>query len=237
MIELALGCARVVFTDRHGGVSVAPYDSMNLAGHVDDDPRAVAQNYRVLARDLGAVDPSGWVRPFHVHGTDVITVTAPPATSVDADGSATTVAGLPLVALGADCAPIALANDTAVAAIHAGWRGALGGVVEAGVAAVRELGTGPLRAAIGPCICVGHYEFGVDALAPLVERFGEQVAGTTTEGHPAFDLPGALHQALDDAGVDEVTDARRCTAESVDHFSFRRDGRTGRHAVIVVKRP
>jgi YfiH family protein len=236
VIELALGCARVVFTDRHGGVSVAPYESMNLAGHVDDDPVAVEENYRALAGGLGLSEPSGWVRPFHVHGTDVLTVTVAPTESVDADGSATSVAGLPLVALGADCAPIALANDTAVAAIHAGWRGALGGVVEAGVAAVRELGSGPVRAAIGPCICVNHYEFGADALAPLVARFGEEVAGTTTDGRPALDLPRALLLALDGAGVNEVTDTRRCTVESSDHFSYRRDGRTGRQAVIVVKK-
>ncbi len=235
MIELSVGCARVVFTDRRGGVSIAPFDAMNLAGHVEDDPGAVAENYRVLARELGLVDPDGWVRPFHVHGTEVLTVSEPLAPSVEADGSATSALGLPLVAMGADCAPIALANDTAVAAIHAGWRGALGGVVEAGVAAVRALGDGPVRAAIGPCICVHHYEFGADALVPLIDRFGSLVAGTTERGGLAFDLPRALQVALDDAGVDEVTDTRCCTVESVDHYSYRRDGRTGRQAVIVVK--
>jgi YfiH family protein len=235
VIELGLGCARVVFTDRHGGVSAAPFDSMNLAGHVEDDPAAVAANYRALADALGLVEPEGWVRPLHVHGTDVLTVSGVPAGPVDADGAATRVTGLPLVAMGADCAPIALASDTAVAAIHAGWRGALGGVVEAGVAAVRALGAGPVRAAIGPCVCVRHYEFGLDALAPLVDRFGAQVAGTTDDGRVAFDLPLALQQALDDAGVDEVTDTRCCTVESADHYSYRRDGRTGRQAVIVVK--
>ncbi len=235
MIELTLGCARVVFTDRHGGVSVAPFASMNLAGHVDDDPAAVDENFDRLAAQLGLVEPSTWSRPFHVHGTRVLKLDAAPPARVDADGSATTTTGLPLVALGADCAPIALANDTAVAAIHAGWRGALDGVVEAGVAAVRALGTGPVRAAIGPCICVRHYEFGIDALAPLTARFGESVAGTTNEGAPAFDLPRALHLALQDAGVDEVTDVQTCTLESVDHFSYRRDHRTGRQAVVVVK--
>jgi YfiH family protein len=237
MIELVLGCGRVVFTDRHGGASIAPFDSMNLAGHVDDDPAAVAQNYRTLARDLGLVDPERWVRPFHVHGTHVLIVSEPPETPVDADGAATAVSGMPLVAMGADCAPIALANDTAVAAIHAGWRGALDGVVEAGVAAVRSLGSGPVRAAIGPCVCARHYEFGEDTLVPLVARFGQQVAGTTADGHLAFDLPRALQVALDGAGVDEVTDTRCCTVASADHYSYRRDGRTGRQAVIVVKAP
>lgn len=239
MIELTLGCARVVFTDRHGGTSVAPFDAMNLAGHVGDDPAAVLENSRVLAAQLGLIDPSGWVRPFHVHGTDVLEITTAPTAEtapVDGDGAATAMADLPLVALGADCAPIALANDTAVAAIHAGWRGARDGVVEHGVAALHRLGRGSVRGAIGPCICVRHYEFGADALEPLVARFGESVAGTTDDGRPAFDLPLALRHALAEAGVDEVTDTRCCTAESADHYSYRRDGVTGRHGVVVVKR-
>lgn len=242
MIELELGCARAVFTDRHGGVSAPPYDSMNLAGHVDDDPAAVAQNYERLAAELGLTDPAGWVRPVHVHGTEVVEIDAGPDAAerrgpIEGDGSVTTAPGLPLVALGADCAPIALANDSAVAAIHAGWRGALDGVVEAGVAAVQSSGRGPLRAAIGPCICVDHYEFGIDALAPLVARFGTEVEGTTSAGHVAFDLPLALRRALEAAGVDEITDTRCCTYESADHYSYRRDGRTGRHGVVVVKQP
>jgi hypothetical protein len=235
VIELALGCARVAFTDRNGGASRPPYDSMNLAWHVEDDPASVDHSYRMLADRLGLGDPAAWVRPFHVHGTDVLEVTAALPRRVDADGSATAVAGLPLVALGADCAPIALANDTAVAAVHAGWRGALGGVVEAGVAAVRDLGAGPVRAAIGPCICVRHYEFGEDALVPLVDRFGSSVVGRTDEGKHAFDLPLAIRVALADAGVEDVTDTACCTVESVEHFSYRRDHRTGRQGVVVVK--
>jgi hypothetical protein len=236
VIELLLGCARVAFTDRHGGASAAPYESMNLAWHVEDDARAVDRSYEMLAARLGLPAPASWVRPVHVHGADVLRVDSAPPGPVDADGSATAVPGLPLVAMGADCAPIALANDTAVAAIHAGWRGALGGVVEAGVEAVRALGEGTVRAAIGPCICVRHYEFGADALEPLVGRFGREVAGRTDSGSPAFDLPLAIRRALAEVGVDEVVDTACCTVESPDHFSFRRDGRTGRQAVVVVKR-
>jgi hypothetical protein len=224
MHELALGCARVVFTDRHGGTSAAPFDTLNLAGHVGDEPAAVVRNHEMLAARLGLPAPARWARPFHVHGTTVVTVDEAPAPGVEADGSATDTPGLPLVALGADCAPIALATDTAVAAVHAGWRGAAAGVVEAGVAAVRALGTGPVRAAIGPCICVRHYEFGADTLAEVVERFGPSVSGTTDAGAPALDLPRALHLALASAGVDDVTDLGCCTVESADHYSYRRDG-------------
>jgi YfiH family protein len=224
-----------VFTDRHGGVSAAPFDSLNLAGHVGDDPAAVAANFEALAGRLGLVGPDRWVRPFHVHGTTVVEVEAAPAAVVEGDGSATATAGLPLVALGADCAPIGLANDTAVAAVHAGWRGAVAGVVEEGVRRVRALGTGRVRAAIGPCICVRHYEFGAGDLATVVDRFGSGVAGHTEDGRPALDLPGALRIALAGAGVDEIVDAGPCTVESPDHYSYRRDGRTGRQGVVVVK--
>jgi YfiH family protein len=233
--EIALGCARVVFTDRHGGVSAPPFDSLNLAGHVGDDPAAVAANFEALADRLGLVAPDRWVRPFHVHGTTVLEVDEAPAAAVEGDGSVTASAGLPLVALGADCAPIGLANDTAVAAVHAGWRGAVAGVVEEGVRRVRALGTGPVRAAIGPCICMRHYEFGPGDLATVVARFGPEVAGETAAGRPALDLPQALRLALAEARVEEIVDTVACTVESPDHYSFRRDGRTGRQAVVVVK--
>ncbi len=80
-----------------------------------------------------------------------------------------------------------------------------------------------------------HYEFGRDALAPIVARFGDSVAGTTSAGGVALDLPRALQRALGDAGVEDVTDIGRCTFESPDHYSYRRDRRTGRQAVVVVK--
>ena len=173
MIELSLGCARVVFTDRHGGVSVAPFDSMNLAGHVGDDPDAVAENHRILraararrAGTLGAAVP----RARHATCSRVDRARRrarrgrrrarrPRRAAARRDGRG----------LRADRAR----ERHRGRGDPRGWRGALGGVVEAGVAAVRELGNGPVRAAIGPCICVRHYEFGADALVPLVARFGD----------------------------------------------------------------
>jgi hypothetical protein len=107
--------------------------------------------------------------------------------------------------------------------------------VEAGVAAIRRIGSGPVRAAVGPCICARHYEFGADAIVPLVARFGVDVRVTLGDGRVAFDLPLALRRALEDVGVDEITDPCGCTFESADHYSYRRDGTTGRQAVIVVK--
>lgn len=241
-IERRLGGARALFTDRWGGDSAAPFDSLNLAGHVGDDPDAVGTNRARVAAMLEVPDAS-WVLPRHVHGSTVLRMDEAFELGVGAsdhpegDGAATNQSGVLLGALGADCAPIAIANDTACAAVHAGWRGAVGGVVEAGVAAVRALGTGRVRAVVGPCICVRHYEFGAAELANIVARRGPSVEGRTDSGNPAFDLRGAIRLAFAHAEVDtediEVLDV--CTAESTDHYSYRRDGVTGRHGVAVTR--
>lgn len=231
-----------MFTDRWRGVSASPFESLNLARHVGDDPDAVNTNRARVATMIEAPD-SAWVLPRHVHGSTVLTIDESCAVGVEAsdhheaDGAATNRFGVLLGALGADCAPIAIANDTACAAVHAGWRGAVGGVVEAGVTAVRALGTGRVRAVVGPCICVRHYEFGATALGDIAARVGPGVCGQTDAGHPAFDLRGAIRMAFaraDVADADvEVLDI--CTAESTDHYSYRRDGVTGRHGVVVTR--
>jgi len=242
LIERRLGSARALFTDRRGGDSVAPFDSLNLADHVGDNPDAVRTNRARVATMMDAPDAS-WVLPRHVHGSTVLRIDETIELDVrvshhpEGDGAATNRVGVLLGALGADCAPIAIANDTACAAVHAGWRGAVGGVVEAGVAAVRALGTGRVRAVVGPCICVRHYEFGAAELGNIVARTGPSVAGRTESGDPAFDLRGAIRLAFARAEVDaediEVLDV--CTAESTDHYSYRRDGVTGRHGVVVTR--
>lgn len=235
IIRRELGAATVAFTDRHGGTSADPFATLNLARHVGDVPATVIANQRIVAADLDRPD-APWVMPHHVHGTTVLAVTDAARDGEDADGVATQRAGLLLAALGADCAPIAIANDSACAAVHAGWRGAVGGVVAAGVAVVRALGKGPVRAIIGPCVCVEHYEFGADLLARLADECGPEVAGRTAEGGPAFDLRATLLAQFRRGGVEEVEVIDVCTVESPDHYSYRRDGLTGRQGVVVVKR-
>lgn len=233
MIERRLGGARVGFTTRHGGVSVPPFDTLNLARHVDDDPDSVEANRNIVARALGIPDAPR-VLPHHVHGTTVLRVTDATSDGATGDGVATNQTGILLGALGADCAPIAIANDTACAVVHAGWRGAVNGVVEAGAAAVRSLGTGRVRAVVGPCVCVAHYEFGAELLDELADRVGPEVRGQSASGGPAFDLRGAIGAAFIRAGVDEIEVLDICTVESADHFSYRRDGLTGRHGVVAI---
>ena len=118
--------------------------------------------------------------------------------------------------------------------VHAGHRGLEHGVIEAAVAALRQIGRGPVRAYLGPCIRPDRYEFGAADLARLVARFGPSVEGRTRTGRPAFDVPAAVRRALEQCGVEPLDDLGVCTAASAEHFSYRRDGVTGRQATIAV---
>jgi purine-nucleoside/S-methyl-5'-thioadenosine phosphorylase / adenosine deaminase len=230
---------RVVFTDRIGGTSAPPYDSLNLGDHVGDDPARVLANRARLAELVGGVpgDPARWVWLRQVHGSAVVTLEGAPSSPPEADAAVTGAVGLPLVVLAADCAPVALAAPGAVAVVHAGWPGLEQGVLGAAVAALRAVAPGPVRAWLGPCVHPARYEFGADLLARLVDRLGSEVASTTEAGTPALDIPRAVRVSLARAGVDDLTDVSVCTAASPDHFSHRRDGVTGRQAVVVVRAP
>jgi YfiH family protein len=240
VIERRVGPVRVVFTDRRDGVSRGPYASCNLGDHVGDDPGAVAENRRALAATLSLPDPGGWVWLRQVHGAAVVTVTGAPASGgpPEADAAVTTRAGLALVVLTADCAPIALCTPDAVAVVHAGWPGLLAGVVGAAVDALRvAAGGGEVRAVLGPCVHPARYEFGAADLARVVDRFGDAVAARTDGGRPALDIPAAVRIALAERGVNDVDDVGVCTSASADHFSHRRDGVTGRQALIAMMGP
>ena len=235
LIALEVDGARVAFTDRHGGVSIAPYDTANLGFATGDDPNAVTESRRRVAHELGdARHARGWAWVRQVHGTDVVDVHTPGGGG-DADALVTTGTDLSLVVLAADCAPIALVAGGAVAAVHCGWRGLLAGVVDAAVRVVRERGRAPVRAVVGPCISPQHYEFGADELEQVTRRLGPAVAGRTETGGPALDLRAGVGVALESAGVDDRSDVDVCTYASADHFSHRRDGVTGRQALIVTR--
>ena len=217
--------ATVLFTTRRGGVSRPPFDTLNLGPFTDDDPAAIARNRTLLAQRVGRPVLQG----RQVHGTHVERVAEPVASEpCDADGQATALADTAALVLTADCLAIALATPTAVAMVHAGWRGLAGGIVEEGVAAVRELGgEGPLTAAIGPAAGGCCYEVG--------DEVREQL-GQAPKGGPApIDLKAIARARLARAGAAEVHDVGLCTmcSEPGLFFSHRRDdGRTGRQAGV-----
>jgi YfiH family protein len=237
-VEVRIGATRVVFTDRNGGVSERPYDTANLGLLTDDAPERVRENRRRLGAAIGGAvaDADRWFRFRQVHGASVVVADRPRGPAApEADAAVTAAEGLPLAVLTADCAPVALVAGDAVGAVHAGWRGLVGGVVETAVDAVYRLERAPVQAVIGPCIHPDRYAFGAADLDRIAARLGPGVRGRTGDGEPALDLRAAVRAALTKVGVTDVTDVDVCTAASPDHFSFRRDGTTGRQAMLVVR--
>ncbi len=178
------------FFTREGGVSEGPYASLNCSGSGGDDPAHVAENRARIARHLGATTLLGLTQ---VHSAAIVTVTEPwaPGEGVRADGMVTARPGLALGIVTADCAPVLFHSDGVIGAVHAGWRGAVGGILENTVAAMQALGAGPITAAIGPCIRQPSYEVG-DDLRDAVLASGDHAACFTPgrPGHWHFDLPG-----------------------------------------------
>jgi polyphenol oxidase len=219
----------VVFTTRVGGVSEGPYASLNLGRKSGDEVERVDENRRIACEAIGA-DLEQLALNFQVHSERVVQA-APGARGEHADGLWTDEPGLPILAMSADCLPIALArtdaDQPAVAVLHAGWRGLLAGIAEAGV---RALGGRGVVAAIGPGIGPCCYEVGDEVAAPFRERFGADVVREERR----LDLWTSAERALHAAGVERVTRFDRCTAcEPETFFSHRRDqGRTGRQGVI-----
>jgi polyphenol oxidase len=228
---------RYWFSDRNGGQSKLPYTSLNLGAGVGDDPADVAANRTMLAGQCGLPPPGiAWMR--QVHGTQVRYAGAGwPDRDPDAcDAVYTDVPGLALAVLVADCLPVLIADPQArlAGAAHAGREGMAAGVVGALVGAMTAAGASPgrMRAVIGPAICGGCYE--------VPEQMRDRVAGAvpeagciTTAGTPGLDLAAGVRAQLSAAGVGGIEHDARCTRESAELYSYRRDGVTGRFAGLV----
>ena len=232
------------FSARTGGVSAAPYDSLNLSEGVGDDPAAVRTNRSRLLTTLG-LDPAGVAFATQVHGATCLT----PVVSGWAgtgDALATRDAGPVLVVGTADCLAVLLWDATrpAIAAAHAGWRGTLAGVVPRTVETLVELGSQPanLRAALGPRIGPCCFEVGPEVAEQFVPEDRSARAGRAT-----IDLARAVIRqlraaGLPEAGVFDVANspgASACTAcDAARYFSHRRDqGQTGRAWGVISTRP
>jgi YfiH family protein len=226
--EDAPGPYEVVFSTREGGVSEGPYASLNLGRATADEPERVNENRRRLCAEVGA-EPDALAMNYQHHSADVLRARAG-SRGARGDGIWTDARGLPVLALAADCLPIALArangSQPALALLHAGWRGLLEGIVPAGVSA---LGGGAVAAVVGPAIGPCCYEVGEDVADRFRRAFG---FGLYRDGR--LDLWTAAERALRAAGCVRVDRIDLCTACSPERFfSHRRDeGLTGRQGVI-----
>jgi YfiH family protein len=214
------GPYEIVFTTRVGGVSEGDYTSLNLGRKTGDEVERVDENRRRACAEIGA-DAERLALNYQVHSATVLRARAG-ARGDRADGLWTDEPDLPLLAMGADCLPIAVVRANggppAVAVVHAGWRGLLAGIVESAVAA---LGGGRLAAAVGPGIGPCCYEVRDDVAVPYRDRFG---AGIVDAG--LLDLWRAAEQSLHGAGVQRVERLDTCTACAPElFFSHRRDGK------------
>ena len=208
---LARAGIRHGFFTRRGGISTGLYEGLNTGVGSDDDPAAVFENRRRVAEHLGGI-PDDLAACFQIHSAVArIAETGWKGERPEGDASVTAKPGVICAVLTADCAPILLADPEAgiVAAAHAGWKGALNGIVHSTVAAMQALGAEPGRmvAVIGPCIAQASYEVGADFEA----RFDHHDPGSARFFAPGrsadkrlFDLPGFVLWRLQQAGITDA---------------------------------
>ncbi len=234
--SLASPNIRHAFFTRAGGVSSGIYESLNGGIGSKDAPENVRENRARMATALG-VAPTHLVSCYQIHSPDVIVATEPwtRENSPRADAIVTRVAGLAVGVGTADCGPVLFADGEAgvVGAAHAGWKGALTGVLEATVTAMEKLGAtrARIRASIGPLIRQPNYEVGPE----FVQRFvteddanGRFFVNATRIGYAMFDLPGYIRSRLERAEIAGVEDLGLCTyADPARFFSYRRTTHRG----------
>jgi purine-nucleoside/S-methyl-5'-thioadenosine phosphorylase / adenosine deaminase len=228
------GVVDVAFTDRYGGVSAPPRDSLDLSRTRPGRDDELAANAALLAKEFGV---DGFCSMRQVHGTHVVVVDAPAADPPVCDALVTSAVGLPLLVRVGDCVPVVLADpDTGtVGVVHAGRVGVAAGVVPAAVRTMRSRGADRIEAWVGPHICGGCYEVPASLRAEVAAVVPAAYA-CTTWGSPSLDLGAAVVVQLGSAGC-AVNDRSACTAESPSLYSHRRDGaRAGRSAGVVVLR-
>lgn len=229
---------RAFFTDRTGGVSARPYDSFNLSDAVGDDPSAVMINRALVADRMDA--PVVFMRPEHGTGIarlgeEYLDGREPPV----ADVLVTTVPGLAVATLAADCVPLLMhdAASGAVVAAHVGREGLRKGAVDAAAAALHDVrggwrGIGDVTVSIGPSICGRCYEVS-PAVRAEVALVHPRAASSTSWGSASLDIPRAVADRLSHLGFTRIVQHFYCTFEELRLYSYRREGATGRQVGAV----
>jgi purine-nucleoside/S-methyl-5'-thioadenosine phosphorylase / adenosine deaminase len=224
------------FFTRQGGVSSGIYASLNCGPGSRDDGANVTEN-RARAAELLGAEAGRLITVFQKHGADAVVADRPwkDGKMPEADAIVTAKPGLAIAILTADCAPVLLCDGEVrvIGAAHAGWRGALSGIIEATVKAMTKLGAEPERitAVIGPTISQKAYEVGADFVEQFLAKEPESSAFFITDefsGEPHFDLPGYVGERLARAGVGAIADLGLCTyCEETRLFSYRRSQHHG----------
>jgi YfiH family protein len=232
---------RLWVSTRNGGVSEAPFDSLNLGDHVGDDGQAVQENRRILKARCELPSPVNWMN--QVHGTRLIddaarlrdlvhpggtTETFVKGSSIEGDAAFTRTEREVLGVMTADCFPVMLYSekDRSLALVHAGWRGLANGIIEKTAAHFSQIST----VWLGPGIRQCHFEVGFE----LKDQFQEQCfVQDSKNASLMLDLPRVIRDKCKALGISRVLDDGRCTyCESGMFFSYRRDGSTGRFATL-----
>ena len=233
---------RHAISTRDGGFSSGDYSSLNLAFHVGDDAAIVRRNRRALAHEMN-YDAANLVAAQQVHGANCAIVTASEVgrgaldfkSAISAtDALATAQIGVPLLILGADCAPILLFDSDArvLAVVHAGWRGALAGVCSGAVKAMETLGAqrSNIRAGVGPCLCARNLEVGRE----VADLFADKNALEARGEKYRLDLRALIANDLKNAGVDQIEISEICPRDENEAFFSHRgqNGRAGRFGIV-----
>jgi polyphenol oxidase len=238
---------RHAFFTREGGVSEGIYQSLNGGLGSNDDPANVAENRRRMAEAMG-VAPQRLLNAFQIHSSDAVVATGPwqGVARPRADAIVTRTEGLAIGITAADCGPILLVDPNArvIGAVHAGWKGALTGIVESTVDAMEKLGAerGGMVAAIGPLIRQHSYEVGGEFVERFVDADAENAVffiPSERAGHAMFDLAGLIRMRLENAGVLMIDDVGVDTYSDQRFYSYRRSVHQkepdyGRHVHAIV---
>lgn len=213
-----------IFTNRIGGVSKAPFDSANLGDHVGDDPTDVKVNRSILSDQIGI--PIAFMNQTH---SDRIVLVENNEVIPDADSLITTTHRIAVAVMVADCIPLLLKSDIAVAAVHVGRKGLMNQIARKTINTMRDLGAEVIHSYIGPCICGNCYEVSKEIFDEVTAKY-PSADSSKRSGKYTLDLISALKSDLKDT---VILDLSSCVLEDKNSFSYRRDGITGRQVGVI----